>query len=102
MRLITPDMVLEWASRHPDAKSALGKWMDLIQDGQWKNLVELRETFAAADEVLVKSGRPVTVFNIGGNKHRLIAAIHYNRKIVYAMLFLTHAEYSKDRWKRTL
>ena len=38
MRLITPDMVLEWASRHPDAKNALGKWMDLIEDGQWKNL----------------------------------------------------------------
>lgn len=40
-----------------------------------------------------------TVFDIGGNKYRLIAAIHYNRKKVYIRQVLTHAEYNRDRWK---
>jgi mRNA interferase HigB len=41
----------------------------------------------------------LTVFNIGGNKVRLIAAIHYNRKKVYIRAVLTHAEYDEGRWR---
>ena len=41
----------------------------------------------------------LTVFNIGGNKVRLIAALHYNRKKVYIRAVLTHAEYNTDTWK---
>lgn len=50
----------------------------------------------------VGSRRTVTVFNACGNKYRLLAAIHYNRKIVFTLRFLTHAEYSKDEWKNDL
>jgi mRNA interferase HigB len=41
----------------------------------------------------------LTVFNIAGNKVRLIAAIHYNTKKVYIRVVLTHAEYNENRWK---
>jgi mRNA interferase HigB len=47
----------------------------------------------------VRSGNTVTVFNIGGNKWRLIAAIHYNTKIVYILSVMTHEEYDVDKWK---
>jgi mRNA interferase HigB len=40
------------------------------------------------------------VFNISGNKYRLIVAIHYNRKKVYIRHVLTHAEYSQSRWRK--
>ncbi|MDA8351108.1 MAG: type II toxin-antitoxin system HigB family toxin, partial [Pseudomonadota bacterium] len=43
---------------------------------------------------------PFTVFNIGGNKCRLIAVIHCNRRKVYIRQVLTHAEYDRDKWKR--
>ena len=43
---------------------------------------------------------PFMVFNIGGNKYRLIAVIHYNRRKVYIRQVLTHAEYDRDKWKR--
>jgi mRNA interferase HigB len=102
MRIIKPPTVKSWASRHADAEAALEKWMTLIVDADWKNVVEMRSVVSSADEVTVASGRRVVVFNIGGNKYRLIAAVHYNTKIVYAMLFMTHAEYSKDKWKRML
>lgn len=42
------------------------------------------------------------VFNIGGNKYRLIAAIHFNRQIIFVLRFLTHAEYDKNIWKEQL
>ncbi len=41
----------------------------------------------------------MTVFNIRGNRYRLIAAIHYNTQRVYVLRLLTHAQYSKDLWK---
>jgi mRNA interferase HigB len=50
--------------------------------------------FPLADQV----GK-LTVFNIGGNKVRLIAAIHYNRKKVYIRAVLTHSEYNEGKWK---
>jgi mRNA interferase HigB len=54
----------------------------------------LREVFSSADKV----GK-LTVFNIGGNKARLITAIHYNRKIIYIRAILTHQEYDEGKWK---
>jgi len=54
----------------------------------------LRKTFGSADQV-----GNLTVFNIGGNKVRLIAAIHYNRRIIYIRAVLTHREYDEGKWK---
>jgi mRNA interferase HigB len=102
MRIIKPSTVRSWATRFPDANEALEKWMTLVEEGEWKNLVQMRSVFPSADEVIVESGRRVVVFNIGGNKYRLIAAVHYNTQMVYAMLFMTHAEYNKDKWKKVL
>ena len=62
----------------------------------------MRAVISSTDDVTVESGRRVVVFNIGGNKYRLIAAVHYNTQIVYALLFMTHAEYDKDKWKKVL
>jgi mRNA interferase HigB len=39
------------------------------------------------------------IFDIGGNKYRLITCINYKKKAIYIREFLTHAEYSKDNWK---
>jgi mRNA interferase HigB len=62
--------------------------------GSFSNFAELRAVFPTADQV----GK-LTVFNIGGTKVRLIAAIHYNRKKVYIRAVLTHAEYDEGRWR---
>lgn len=102
MRIIKPATVKSWASLHADAAAALERWMTLVEDAEWKNFVEMRAAISSADEVTVSSGRRVVVFNIGGNKYRLVAALHYNTQIVYAMLFMTHAQYNKDKWKRVL
>ena len=54
--------------------------------------------FGGSSPVPIMSGR-FTVFNIGGNKARLVAAIHYNRKKVYLRHVLTHAQYDRGTWK---
>jgi len=44
----------------------------------------------------------VVVFNLKGNAYRLITAIHFDRRKVFILLFLTHAVYSRDHWKQNL
>lgn len=102
MRVISRKRLREFAERFPDASEPLEKWYRLFREAEWENLQDVRRVFPHADLVTVESGNTVTVFNIGGNKYRLIAAIHYNRQCVYVLRVLTHAEYSKNLWKDTL
>jgi mRNA interferase HigB len=81
--------------RQPDSEHPLRRWHKLMTATDFGNFAELRETFPSADMV-----DDLTVFNIGGNKYRLIASIHFNRHKVYVRHLLTHAEYDQGNWKQ--
>lgn len=102
LRLIKRSTLRHYASRFPKADRALNDWARLVISGKWQSLVETRRMFPHADQVKVKSGRTVTIFNVCGNDFRLITAIHYDRKKVFVLNFLTHAEYSREHWKTRL
>lgn len=102
MRVIGPSRVKQWADQYPGASAGLATWLTIAIAADWSSLAEVRRDFPQADGVKVRSGNTVTVFNIGGNKYRLIAAIKYPWRTLYALRFLTHAEYDKDRWKHEL
>lgn len=88
-----PTLVVSWR-KHPDSRSSLLAWYKIIQSCDFASFGELRKTFASADQV-----KGLTVFNISGNKYRLIAAIHCNRGKIYIRHILTHAEYDLGKWK---
>ena len=88
--------------KHPPAARHLDVWRKTVRAAMWRNLVEVRRTYPDTDAVKVRSGRTVLIFNIRRNDFRLIVAAHFNRQIIYTLRFMTHAEYSKDRWKETL
>jgi mRNA interferase HigB len=102
MRLITWKRLEQWGALHADARPWLAAWAATVQKADWEHLADVRESYPHADEVIVKSGPPVTVFNVKGNRYRMITAIHYNTHSIYAMRFMTHAEYDKDLWKEVL
>ncbi len=102
MRIITRKRLREFAERHADASEPLAKWHRLCREAKWESLQDVRRVYPHADTVTVASGNTVTVFNICGNKYRLIAAIHFNRQRIYVLRLLRHAEYSKDHWKDRL
>jgi mRNA interferase HigB len=91
-----------WGEKHPTARSSLLGWLALVKVAKFKNFVALRQVYRSADQVQVASGRKVIVFNISGNNYRLFAAVHFNTQRVFALRFLTHAEYSKNQWKEKL
>ena len=94
MHIITRKRLNEFAQKHPDTKVSLEHWYKLMKQGNFRSFVELRTAFPHADQV-----KNLTVFNIGGNKARLIVAIHYNRQKIYIRAVLTHDEYDKGKWK---
>lgn len=94
MHVISRKRLNEFAERHPETHASLAYWYSLVKRTNFANFAELRSMFSTADQV----GK-LTVFNIGGNKVRLIAAIHYNRRKIYIRAVLTHAEYDEQRWK---
>ena len=94
MHIITRKRLNEFAAKHPNAKPALLHWYRTLKPATVRSFVELRALFPGADQV----GK-LTVFNIGGNTARLIAAIHYNRQKVYIRAVLTHDEYDQGAWR---
>jgi mRNA interferase HigB len=95
MHVIAKPILVEFWTQHPAAESPLESWYRLVKTEVFTDFNELREKFPSADYV-----DGLTVFNIGGNKYRLIASIHYNRHKVYIRAVLTHEEYDQNKWKQ--
>lgn len=94
MHIISKKKLREFWEKHPRAKAPLEAWYQIALAEEWDNFTDVRNTFKTADQV----GK-FTVFNIGGNKYRLIAAIHFNRGKLFVRHVLTHAEYDEGKWK---
>ena len=94
MHIITRKRLNEIGEKFPETNNALADWYRLMKHNNFDSIAEVREVFPNADKV----GK-LTIFNIGGNKVRVIAAIHYNRKKIYIRAVLTHKEYDEGKWK---
>jgi mRNA interferase HigB len=77
-----------------DERKHACEWFKIMQRHDFTSFETLRATFPTADKV-----GDFIVFNIGGNKYRLITAIHFNRRKVYIRHVLTHPEYDRGAWK---
>lgn len=100
MRLIKRKTLQQYIAANHMTAAPLSHWAKVIQANDFANFVALRAKFPKADQVTVKSGGIVTIFNIKSS--RLITAIHYRGQRVYLMRFLSHAEYDLNIWKQTL
>lgn len=94
MHIITRKRLNEFAEKHPATTSGLIHWYRILKRNNPANFAEMTGLFPHADQV-----GGLTVFNIAGNKARLVAAIHYNRRKVYIRHVLTHTEYDTGKWK---
>jgi mRNA interferase HigB len=88
--------------RWPAAQEPLRNWYRDARRARWHNFAEVKETFGQTDVAKVDSGNTVAIFDIGGNKFRLVSKISYEKQKVYVLRVLTHKEYDKGLWKRQL
>jgi mRNA interferase HigB len=94
MNVISYKRIGQFSSIHRDAEIPLRAWFTTAKRANWQNLVELKQVYPSADLV----GR-YTVFNIKGNKYRLIARIKYTSQTVFIVAVMTHEEYNLGKWK---
>ncbi|CAM3831279.1 type II toxin-antitoxin system HigB family toxin [Vreelandella rituensis] len=95
MHVITQKRIWEAKEKHPNATNALDTWYRLMKSNDPKDFDAMKSLFPATDKV-----GNFHVFDIGGNKLRLIAVVQYKAKRVYIRYVLTHKEYDKDKWKK--
>jgi mRNA interferase HigB len=91
----------EFGSRWAAAVNPLDDWYKLASLATWHNFADVKATFGQTDRTKVRSGRAVCVFDIGGNKFRLVAFVSYAKGKVYVLRVMTHKEYDKgnQQWK---
>ncbi len=94
MHVISQKKLRECWQQWPEAEEPLRAWHRVAERASWETFADVRETYAHADQV----GR-CTVFNIGGNKFRLVVVIHFNRGKVYVRRVMTHEQYDTGTWK---
>ncbi len=94
MHIITQKRIWEAKLKYPEAVNALDGWYRIIKKNQFNNFGELKKVFNTVDKV-----KEYYVFDIAGNKLRLIANIHFNRQRLYIRYVLTHKQYDTGFWK---
>ena len=94
MRVISRKRLKEAQATHADLLEPLNAWWNVATHAGWKTLAGVRRVYRDADAV----GR-YTVFNIKGNKYRLIARIEYAKRLIFVIAVLTPAQYDKGAWK---
>ncbi|MSQ71864.1 MAG: type II toxin-antitoxin system HigB family toxin [Betaproteobacteria bacterium] len=94
MHVISYAKIVQAQAAHPDCMTALDQWYRLTKRVDWRNFADVKRCFPAADKVGDKF-----VFDVGGNKLRLIAAIHFNAGRVYVRAVPTHRQYDRGHWK---
>jgi mRNA interferase HigB len=92
MRVISNKTLLAFAAKHPEATKPLQLWRKAIEAKHYSNFAAMKAMLGAVDKAAT-----FHIFNLGGNKYRLIAAVHYNRQILFVRHIFTHSQY--DRWK---
>ena len=97
MRVISKRRLREFWQREPAARLPLAGWYRVVNDRvlSWEDFHEVKETYRSASLV-----GDCVVFNIGGNKFRLVVKINYQTHNVFVRAVLSHAEYDKGNWKK--
>jgi len=92
--VISRKAIRDFAVKYPDSLPSLNNWYRITRRAHWKTFTELRADFGSADQVERR-----TVFNISGNKYRLIARVNYHTARVFILHIMKHTDYAKREWK---
>lgn len=95
MRVISKKPLRDFWGRRPESRLALEDWFRKASKATPASFQELRQVFGSADYV-----DGFTIFDVGGNKYRIAAVVHYDKQRIYVRHVMTHAEYDRNHWRR--
>jgi mRNA interferase HigB len=91
MKVVARKLLVDFWARHPDAKGPLTAWFHAVRQAEWGGPADIRAQFGSADFV----GDNRVIFNIGGNKYRLVVHVYYPHRLVRTKFVGTHGQYDR-------
>lgn len=95
MVVISKAKLINFYNTDSQAKEPLLKWYNLTLFSDWEDFYSIKDTFNTVDSV----GNDRFVFNVGGNKYRIVAMIHFNKRTLYIRFVGTHKQYDNINCK---
>ena len=94
MRIISEKQLRKFWEERREAERPLREWIRVVKGADWHDFADVRKTFNHADLYC-----DCTIFDVGGNKYRIIAKVAYGIKVVFIRSVLTHTEYDQKKWQ---
>ena len=95
MVIISKTILVDFGTEHADSIDGLNRWYELAKKANWTNLNDIKKSFNTVDYV----GNDRFVFNIKGNKYRLVVMIFFDIRTVFIRFVGTHQDYDKIHCK---
>jgi mRNA interferase HigB len=98
MQVLDRVLIDSWKKSHQSTQGvakALDVWMLVVEAASWTVPQDVNTTFNSADIIGSNNGKTLIVFDIKGNKFRLVAKINFQLAFVFPIDFLNHTDYSK-------
>ncbi|MGO9272835.1 MAG: type II toxin-antitoxin system HigB family toxin [Terriglobia bacterium] len=96
MHVISYKAIREYKGARPEAGAALDNWYRVVTRAKWNSFAQVRQVFGSADWV-----KPYVIFDISGNKFRLIAEVNFRSQTLFIRHILNHGEYVEGKWKKS-
>ena len=93
MRVLGEAILARFAAKHAGARAPLQRFLEIARNAQWRHYPAVKDTFRATD-IGKKTGR--LIFDIGGNKYRLIASVDFAEQLLVIEQVLTHEDYGRE------
>jgi len=94
MHIVSYRAVRQFVEMHPESAGPLNHWYRVAKRAAWSSFADVKFSFNTADVVA-----PYIVFNVGGNKYRLVASIHFGARTLFIRAIMSHKEYERGGWK---
>lgn len=94
MRIISEKRLREFWQKNTESENAMREWIKTVKFTDWNNFSDVRKTFNHSDVF-----GNCTIFDVGGNKYRIIAKVAYQIKVIFIRFVLTHKEYDEKKWQ---
>jgi mRNA interferase HigB len=95
VNVLAPRTLRAFVERYPEADEPLRDWYNHLRRIEPQHFAELKTHFNSVDAARTKEDLIVFIFDIGGNKYRVVCSINFNSSIAYIKLILTHDEYTQ-------
>lgn len=92
VRVLGEAILTGFAQTHTAARKPLQRFLGIARSAEWPHFPALKQSFAAADYI----SRGTVIFDIGGNKYRVIAAVNFEKQILLIERVLSHEEYTRE------